>query len=166
LDHKEPRTVQVVGTVSPGVTVEAPLSGAHCVLYQVELTYLQRLLEDGWDRNGSRETAGAHFWVDCPLGQVLVDTSDADLSLGSMKRWRVRLGLDPAADTRISALYERLARPLSRRIVSCRERLLCEGQQVVLWGELSHQPNPRGDYDGYREPPRVPLLAAEGLEIL
>ena len=165
MDDTETRTVQVVGTVSPGQTVEAPLSGALCVLYQVELTALQRLL-DGWERGGSRETAGSHFWVNCPLGQVLVDPTAADLSLGPVLRRRVHLGRDPALDTRLNALYERLARPLNRRTVACRERLLCAGQQVVLWGELSHQPDPRGEYDGYREPPRVPVLAAEGVELL
>ena len=165
MDETEIKTVQVVGTVSPGQTVEAPLSGAPCVLYQVELTYLQRLLE-GWERGCSRETAGSHFWIQCPLGQVLVDPTDADLSLGPVTRRRVHLGRDAALDTRISALYERLSRPLPRRSVAFGERLLLTGQQVVLWGELSHQPDPRGDYDGYREPPRVPVLAAEGVELL
>ena len=154
-----------MGTVSPGLTVEAPLSGVLCVMYQVELTYLQRLL-DGWERGGSQEVVGSNFWIQCPLGQVLVDPSQADLSLGPVVRRRVHLGIDPALDTRINALYQRLERPLTRRTVSCRERLLCPGHQVVLWGELSHQPDPRGDYDGYREPPRVPTLAAEGVEIL
>ena len=155
----------MVGTVSPGLTVEAPLSGAACVLYQVELTAIQRLL-DGWERGESGESGGACFWIDCPLGQVLVDPTDADLSLGPVLRRRVALGRDPALDTRISALYQRLDRPLTRRTVACRERLLCAGHQVVLWGQLSHQPDPRGEYDGYREPPRVPVLAAEGVELL
>ncbi len=165
MSETQPKTVQVVGTVSPGLTVEAPLSGVACVLYQCELTAIQRLL-DGWERGENGEIVGARFWVDCPLGQVLVDPTHAELTLGPVLRRRVLLGRDPAVDARIGALYQRLDRPLTRRTVACRERLLCAGHQVVLWGELSHQPDPRGDYDGYREPPRVPVLAAEGVESL
>lgn len=165
MQQTDAKHVQVVGTVVPGATVEAPLTGAPCVLYQVELTALQRLL-DGWERGGSRETAGSRFWVHCPLGRVLVDPRDADLTIGPVLRRKVRLGRDPALDSRIRALYERLARPLLRSTVACRERRLGPGQQVVLWGQLSYQPDPRGQPDGYREPPRVPLLSAQGLESL
>lgn len=168
LEQSDQDRVELVGTVVPLRTLEAPVSGSSCVLYQVRLTLLQRLLDGlgAGTGGGAKETAGAWFWVRCDQGLVLVDPADARLQLTGATRTRVCLGQDPLLDARITALYGRLQRNLTSQRVTCRELRLVPGQAVWVAGPLSHPPDPRGAPSGYREPPRVPLLAAEQLQSL
>lgn len=148
--------------------LEAPLTGIRCVLYQVSLGPLQRLLEGGG--GASRETAGVRFLLQTSRGTaglVLVDAGEAELELRRRVRRRCRLGADRDGDRRLRALYERLARTgPARRTVAGVEARLEPGEHLVLAGTLTACPDPRGRPAGYREPPRLPLLHACSLRVL
>jgi len=145
--------------------LEAPLSGARCVLYRVALTLWQRFLEGPELALGapSRETAGAAFLLETDEGPVLVEPCEATVALGGALPLRLRLGRDPALDARLARLYGRLSRPAPDAAVRAREWRLEAGSRVRLAGWLSSAPHPRGAGDGYREPPRLPLVRASRL---
>lgn len=147
------------GVVESLELLEAPLSGRPCVLYEVALTWVQRLREP-WTGN-AREVAGCTFVIRVAEEQVLVDASRAEVHLRRPVVRRVRAGRDLEADRRLSALYQRLARPWpARRVVACREGWLAPGEGVRVAGTLVLVPDARGRGSGYREPPRLPLLQA------
>lgn len=162
----DPAWRELEGVVVPLAELEAPLSGIRCVLYQVALGPLQRLLEGG--SGASRERAGVRFLLRTGAGLVLVDAGEADpLELRRRLRRRYRLGADRSCDRRLLALYQRLARPgPSRRTVSGSEARLESGEHLQLAGTISTCPDPRGLPAGYREPPRLPLLCAQELRVL
>ena len=156
--------VELVGTVQPPGVLQAPLSGAACVLYRVRLGLLQRLL-DGWGDGASRELSGSRFTIACRLGQVQVDCSGAaHVVLAPPRRLRIRLGQDAGGDARVDALYQRLLRqpPVHRARVAALEQRLDPGARVWVSGDLERRPDPRGRPAGYRLPPeRLVLLAQE-----
>ncbi len=160
--------VELVGTVQPPGTVQAPLSGAACVLYRVRLGLLQRLL-DGWGDGGSQELSGAQFSITCRLGQVLVDCAGAaHVHLSQGRRHRIRLGQHDGADARVAALYQRLLRhpPVRRNRVAALEQRLDPGARVWVCGGLETVPDPGGLPAGYRLPPGRMVLRAEELAAL
>lgn len=162
--------VEIEGTVETTGALEAPLTGAPCVLYRVELGLLQRLLE-GTLGSPRREVAGTRFVVRSTRtgGEVLVDPRQAELWLRrrTAVRRRVNLGRDPALDARLSRLYARLRRSLPRRrVVVCREQRLQTGDRIWLEGPLLLQPDAAGRPQGYREPPARALLEARLLVVL
>jgi len=157
--------VEIVGAVNPLLDLRALLSDTPCVIYQVELTLLQRLRE-GRLLQGHRATVGSRFLVQCRLGPVLVDTEAARIRLPEVTRHRLIQGRDRYEDARLAALYKYLRRPLTRQGVTCKERRLRPGERVWLVGSLVVVADPRGLPSGYREPPRMPLLRAEELRVI
>jgi hypothetical protein len=163
--------VELVGFVEPVVPLEAPLTGEPCVIYQVWLTLMQRLREAGGRGGGSSEVAGSRFWLrieSVPEKPILVDPSQAELRLRRRAKRRVRLGGDLATDGRLHRLYRRLSRlHPPRQVVACKERRLGAGDRVLLLGDLTTPPDPRGHMVcGYREPPRILLFHAARLVAL
>jgi hypothetical protein len=156
--------VETEGKVQPRVEVEAPLTGVRCAVYRVALTLMQRVL-DGPASGLSSETAGAWFVLHRPAGPILVDPSQARLRFRTRRRCCIRLGEDPATDARLGRLYRRLARDNRRRVVAGREQRIHRGDTVSCAGWLSCVPDPRGIPDGYREPPRLPLMTAEEIRV-
>ena len=160
--------VEAEGQVQPPNALHAPLTGLPCVLYLVELTPWQRLAEyvTLYRQNPHREIGGAPFHLELVDGmQVLVDASQARLTLRSTVRRRVRLGVDPELDARLHQLYRRLGRRGPRRdTVDCRERSLWVGQQVQRSGWLVRCPTASGELvAGYRGAPMQWRLLATQL---
>jgi len=161
VDEQDGRWIETVGMVEPLRTLPAPLTGRPCVLYQVELGLLHRLIEGV--AGGVRETAGGCFRMRVGADlRILVDPSQAELKLcqKTAVRRKVRLGRDPALDARLRQLYQRLQREGPRRAtVVCRERPLLAGQRVQLHGQLFRVLDVDGELTaGYRQPPRQWLL--------
>jgi hypothetical protein len=162
-DRIDAAWVELEGVVVPLAELEAPLSGERCVLYQIALGLLQRLIDGG---GATRETAGAWFLLRVRDGQlVLIDPAAAlRVKLRRVLRRRCPLGRDAASDGRLRALYRRLARPAPRRAwIAGREARVVGGDRLRLHGWLSSHPDPRGVPASYREPPRLPFLRAEEL---
>lgn len=158
--------VELHGRVVAGETLEAPLSGDRCVLYQVEVGWRDLL----FGRGGRELTEGARFELE-PLGglasvdgrplRVRIDATAAMIALAP-RRWPVSRGVVPAdaRDERLGALCTRLGRRLPRLPTRWRERRLCDGEVLRVRGWLGWQPSSAGAVDGYREPPRIPTLRA------
>jgi hypothetical protein len=155
-------TVALEGTVLPlDVPLLAPLSGLPCVLYQVNLTLWQWLVE-GADGPTS-ETAGVPFVVrERRTGSpVLVDPCAAEVNLNNVCRRKVRVGRDHAVDARVERLYTQLQRRYpARGAVRCKERRLQPGDQVWLTGRLVTQTDVRGAPTGYRSAPSTRVVEA------
>lgn len=161
------RWIELEGTVQPIRSLEAPLSGKPCVIYQFKLTLWQRLIER--EKGLSSQISGSNFWVISQTHdqrRVLVDPRDADLLLPRRTRRRVCTGLDPAQDRRLARLYEQLARSKLGAIVRCSERRLQGGDRVWLAGTLEAMSDVRGIGGTYRHPPRVMLLRAMELWVI
>lgn len=158
--------VELHGRVVASETLQAPLSGDRCVLYQVEVGWRDLL----FGRGGRELTEGAGFELE-PLHalpgvdgrplRVRIDATAAMVALAP-RRWPVSRGVVPpdARDERLGALCARLGRRLPRLPTRWRERRLCDGDVLRVRGWLAWQPSSAGAVDGYREPPRIPTLRA------
>jgi len=149
--------VEICGEVEDAQLSIAPLSGLPCVLYRVELTLTQRLLEA--QGGGRRELCGVRFVVNSERGPVLVDPSSAAL-LWPGTKWRIALGRDRWSDQRMVRLYSRLGRKRPLRAIRCREWLIEPGSRLVVSGDLRCIQHSDGQAQGYREPPRLQVLSA------
>jgi hypothetical protein len=138
--------------------LEAPLSGRRCLLYRVALGPLQRLLGGG----RGQEVAGLSFLLRSEGQLVLVEPADARLRLAWRRRLRLVLGYDATCDARLTSLYRRLERHPPAVVVG-REQRLDAGDWVEVAGWLEEQPHACGQPQGYRLPPRLPVIQAARL---
>jgi hypothetical protein len=164
----EGRHVAATGSAQPLFRLEAPLSGAPAILYEVRVGLLQRLLDGLSGRSGehARETAGASFLLETRHGAFLIDASGAEIEGAPRLRRRVRLLEDPALDQRLRALCARLRRGRPGRTLLLEERRLSGGDLVLVQGTVTYEPDPRGDTSTYRAPPVLPCLLATTIEVL
>ena len=151
------------GEIGSDGLILAPLSGLPCVLYQLQISWLQRITE-GTSRPAS-ETGGLVFSLRTVSEQLLIDARGACLKRARARRHHHVVGPDPETDSRLATVYQRLGRRLPR-VVRCVERRLSAGDVVDVAGWVCVVPDPRGLPRGYRQPPTIALLRASALRVV
>jgi len=157
-DAPEGEVVRLDGTVVPGETVAAPLTGRRCVYYVAIVE--EDTGDDDW-HECARETGGVSFAIDDGTGRAIVDLTDARVDV-DLDRETDSGGLDhPTAAERDFLRRHRVEHTgrLFHKKLRYREGVFAVGERIAIMCQPVREPEraaARGEA-GYRDAPPTRL---------
>ena len=160
-DAAEGQAVRFDGTVAPGQTLRAPLTGRVCVFYVALVEeYVSNGKTGSW-RQRVREQRGVPFTLDDGTGRALVDPSGAriDCELDQTSRSGAFDDATPVEEDFLTRHGMRSTGWFFNKKLRYREGAIEIGEHVAVMGRPVREPDPDaiGQMTGYREGPPTRL---------